>query len=156
MSETSSHKGSTQELMGSAKYTQLDHGGLEVVEQHNAPEVVPSRPYTSVALNRKSSFFHPEPYHAPPYVYGDKQEHGNYYGGAQGGLPEYEMRPQYINPDVKEAGATTHETTGRDGERRIWGMRKKLFIILLSVAALVIVLAVVLGAVLATVLPEDK
>ena len=142
--------------MGSdRKYSPIYHSGLEVIGQHDAPEVVPG---SSPPINRKSSLLNPEPYHAAPHYYTDKQEHGNYYQRPESVAPEYFEggRPSYIHTDVKDARVATQEVTGRQKERRCCGMRRKIFIIVVIVVAVLLCIGAIVGGVLGAILTKDE
>lgn len=139
--------------MGStAKYSPLDHSGLEVVERSDAPEVVPG---SSPPLERKSSWNQPEainPTIVEHYAQDRKDPSSNE------SVPAYsdnEGRPTYISPDEKEHPHTqVSEVDQRQNGRKFCGMwlRRRTTIALMVVIALLVLCGVVLGAVLGTVL----
>ena len=139
----------------SAKYRALGLSDLEVVSQHDAPEVVPG---SYPPINRKSSLLHPEPYHTAPYQYTGKQEHGQYYGRPDSVAPDYytATRPSYINHDGKEVVVSAQETNARRDERRCCGLRRKIFIIVVVVVALLLCIGAVVGGVLGSQLAKDR
>ncbi|TKA75692.1 hypothetical protein B0A55_03181 [Friedmanniomyces simplex] len=134
-----------------ARYSALEHGGLEVTERPDGPEVVPGT--LAPVVERRSSLNSPEIVHPEQYQT-NKQEHGNYFGGNdEAAAPEYgdEARPAYISNDAKEPGVGTHETGSPRKSRRYCGMSRAVFIAVIVVAA-VVVLGAVLGGVLGTLL----
>jgi hypothetical protein len=144
----------------SAKYSALEHGGLEAVETNNAPEVVPG---THAPLERRSSLNQPEPVHPEHQQQdqvqnGSKAAHTSYYGGEQESpAPAYEARPAYLNNNEKGAaagvGAMDHKSTPQ--ERRYCGIRRRWFIALI-VGLIVLIIAAVVGAVCGVLLTRHK
>ena len=143
--------------MGSfRKYHSLDHSGLEVADRYDAPEVVPQ---SSPPLARQSSLLQPEPYHVAPY-YKDHQEYGNYYGEPDTAAPTYSSgsnRPSYLTPDSKEGfvNKQEHQEQSKDG-RRYCGMRKAIFIAVVTVITILVIVAIVLGVIFGVVLPNKE
>ena len=139
-----------------AKYSPLEHGGLEAVERSDGMEVVPGSHFP---LDRKSTMLNPEPVAAHCQT---KQEHGNYYLDASekqvfgetisdsSQTPYSEInKPAYFNSEL--AG----EQRQRDG-RRYCGMRKAVFIAVLVIVGLLICAGAVLGGVLGVMLPKSE
>ena len=149
------------------KYSPLNHGGLEVAQNHEAPEVV-QQPSLLSPHNRKSSLHQPEPYHAVPY-YNDKRETGNFYADPHretgnfyadphSAAPTYQstISQGYFDPerDKKDVVVSAQEVqNGRHG-RRYCGMRKTIFIAVIAIIILLIVVGAVLGGVLGVLLPQ--
>lgn len=137
-----------------AKYSPLNHGGLEAVERQDGMEVVPQAEFR---VDRKSTLFNPEP--AEPQ-YQTKEEHGNYYGGsethssaAQTPYSDF-SKPAYFNSGYQGAVIQTEEVSEpRDG-RRYCGMRKAIFITVVAAVLLLICVAAVLSGVLGVMLPK--
>lgn len=133
-----------------------DAEGLQAVEQNDYPEVVPGQQQLRNPLERQSSLSRPEAY-TPQQSQGNDKKNGYVYGGSfaapSPGLSDYQSPgpPQYHQVPSKEM-----ESQEQPAERRIMGMRKKVFIWVAAIIAFIVVLAVVLGAVLGTVLPNDN
>ena len=135
-----------------SKFSVLYEQGLEVVDRDTAPEVVPGS-----NLDRKSSLFRPEAYHAAPH-YSDKPSHQSYYEPPQAIRPEYEELHTYGHKNSNDSkgaivGATEIEQHRKE-PRRCCGLRRKTFIIVMVAVAIVVLFGVILGAVLGTVLPK--
>ena len=133
-----------------ARYSALDHGGLELAPTADGPEVVPG---SSPPLERRSSLNQPETLHPGQYEV-NVEDHGNYYGEQEkpngAASPAYgeETRPAYIsNGDVKGPGVAAAEDFHRAKEpRRYCGIRKGIFIALI-VGIVVVIIGAVVGAV---------
>lgn len=145
-------------MTSNPRYSALEHGGLEVPEIPNAPEVVPgSKP----PLDRRSSLNQPETLHPGQYEV-NQEDHGNYYAGQEGKpavtAPSYsdESRPAYITQEEKNigVGVEAHQIQPR-GNRRYCGLRLPIFVGLI-VLFVIIIVAAVLGGVLGTVLSHHS
>ena len=133
-------------VTSTTKYAPLEHDGLEVAYQSDAPEVVPP------SVNRKSSLLQPEPFHAAPY---EKQERWSQYGPAEESAPQYDpSRTSWFTPDSKQAAVAEQEIEGHSEERRYCGLRRRILLALIVAVILVVIIAAVLGGVLGTVLPK--
>lgn len=141
-----------------AKYSSLDHGGLEVREQHEAPEVVPER-FVFAPKDRKSSLNQPEAIHAAPYAQ-EKQEYRGHYGSdletVESPPPSDSTKPLYMTQDGQGGGWSSQEPRDRRNGRRYCGMRKSICISLIVAVILLVCVAAVLGGVLGTILPQDE
>ena len=155
-SSKNSDNGSMHET--NAKYSVMYHGGLEVVDQHNAPEAVDS----TTNLNRKSSLLQPELYGAAPY-YSDKKDHRSDYQAPHALSPEYEGLQYheqhdglqyYDQNDDKRPVVGALEIPSTKTRRRCCGIQRRLFIIIMVVVAIILVIGILLGAVLGTLLPK--
>lgn len=136
-----------------AKYSALDHGGLEIAERNEGPEVVPG---SGAPLERTPSRDQPEPVQ-PEHYETNKHDHGNYYADADTPAPAYVdgSQPAYMQSATKEAGVEAEEVQRPREARRYCGMRMGVFIGLVIVLMLV-VLGAVLGGVLGTLLTRHK
>ncbi|KAK5163738.1 uncharacterized protein LTR77_010411 [Saxophila tyrrhenica] len=154
-----------EESMGRAKYTALDHGGLEVLPPSEAPEVAHDELWRrQFAKDRKSSLLVPEALHAKP-AYGDdgkemsRDEEGLQHINRQ----EYEGM-QYDGPldqgygmqNGKAVGVSEEEVDSGRRRRRYWGMSRRMLIILIAAIVLIVVVGAVLGGVLGTLLNKKK
>lgn len=136
-----------------AKYSPLEHGGLEAVERNDGMEVVPDQQH--FPFDRKSTMMNPEPVAAH---YQTKQEHGNYYLGSS----EKQAYGETISDSTQTPYSDTNKQTYFSGEqpqreregRRYCGMRKAIFIAVLVVVVLLIIVGAVLGGVLGVLLPK--
>ena len=126
--------------MGS-KRAQPDYTGLQSVPRHDAPEVVPESQSRSSVL-RSSSVNYPEAY-APAK---DEKPRYECFGGQQ-----HDVRAHYGDAS-KAGGDADKEVGGPSSQKRICGIRRKLFFWILAIVILVIVIAAVLGGVLGSVL----
>ncbi|KAK5697193.1 hypothetical protein LTR97_007328 [Elasticomyces elasticus] len=135
-----------------ARYSALEHGGLEVREVVDGPEVVEG---TVAPIERRSSLNSPEI--VPPGQ--NKQEHGNYFAGEdnEAAAPAYpeQTRPAYIDNDAKRPAVAAHEADGPHKSRRYCGMRRGVLIAVI-VLAVVVILGAVLGGVLGTLLTKSS
>ena len=116
------------------KTEQPDHSSLQPWTPHDAPEVVPVFEHRG-SPQRNSSMHSPEPY--------DTKQQYEYYGGQQ--ADQYHGQPPRYEPGGEKQP---------DGinQRRVCGMRRKVFFWILALAIAIIVLAAVLGGVLGSVL----
>ncbi|KAK1075132.1 hypothetical protein LTR74_000538 [Friedmanniomyces endolithicus] len=138
-----------------ARYSALEHGGLEVTERLDGPEVVPGS--VAPVIERRPSLHSPEIAHPEQYQ-PNKQEHGNYFGGNdEPAAPAYgeDARPAFMHNDAKEAGMAVHETEGPRKARRYCGMSRTVCIIV-AVVAMLVILGAVLGGVLGTLLTKHS
>ena len=144
----------TRAMDTSARYSALEHGGLEVTERPDAPEVVPG---SSPPIERRSSLNMPETVHPGQYEM-NRDEHGNYYGDGKtdAAAPEYgdEARPAYMSNDAKGgSGVAVQESQAPPKPKRYCGMRRGVLIALIIVA-IVVVIGAVVGGVLGALLPK--
>ena len=145
----------TQAMDTTARYSALEHGGLEVTERLDGPEVVPGS--IAPVIERRPSLHSPEIAHPEQYQ-PNKQEHGNYFGGNdEVAAPAYgeDARPAFMHNDAKEAGMAVHETGSPRKARRYCGMSRTVCIIV-AVVAMLVVLGAVLGGVLGTLLTKHS
>ncbi|KAK3113558.1 hypothetical protein LTR53_009043 [Teratosphaeriaceae sp. CCFEE 6253] len=130
-----------------ARYSALEHGGLEVRDVAEGPEVVPG---SSPPLERRSSLNMPETVHPAQYET-NNQEHGNFYGDGktEAHAPTYaeKSRPAYMSNEAKGPSVAALETQAPRKPRRYCGMGKGVL-----VALIVVLVVVVIGAVLGGVL----
>ncbi|KAF2723970.1 hypothetical protein K431DRAFT_344470 [Polychaeton citri CBS 116435] len=124
----------------SARYSPIEHGGLEVAERDDAPEVVP--------IGRNSND-QPETLHPGQY----QDNPGEEYYAPEKSAPSSDG-PAYLGTQEKgqQAAATVEPVKAK---RRYWGMRLPIFIGVI-VLAVVVILGVVLGAALGTTLTKDS
>lgn len=143
--------------MGSdQKYSSLDHSAPEVVELQDAPEVVSS---AGLPLQRQSSLLQPESYEVRAHWKQEQDACGAYGTHSSDGDSQL---PIYTSPSTPghngymngETGETQHSRDQRD-ERRCCGLRKRTFIWVVVGLVLLIGIAIILGAVLGTVLPDS-
>lgn len=138
-----------------AKYSPLEHGGLEAVERTEGMEVVPEPQF--YPPDRKSTMLNPEPVAAH---YQTKQEHGNYYLDSS----EKQVFSERISDSTQTPYSETNKPAYFNGEqpqkqrdgRRYCGMRKAIFIAVLVILALLVIIGAVLGGVLGTLLPKKS
>lgn len=138
-----------------ARYSALEHGGLEAAEVPDVPEVAPG---SSPPLARRSSLNQPETLHPGQYEV-NVDEHGNYYSGEEqknGTSPAPypdDSRPAYISQGEKNNSNNVEGQQVNDSgkARRYCGMRLPILIGLI-VGLAIVVIAAVLGGVLGTVL----
>lgn len=136
-----------------------DAEGLQAVQQDDFPEVVPGQQLRN-PLERQSSLSRPEAY-SPPEAQGNEKLNSHTYGGPFGaaspGQSDYQSTgpPQYVQ-GYPSKQLESLESQEKPTERRICGMRKKVFIWVAFLVAAIVVLAIVLGAVLGTVLTDGN
>ncbi|KAK3673831.1 hypothetical protein LTR78_006386 [Recurvomyces mirabilis] len=122
----------------------------------HGPEVLPgSKP----PLERRSSLNQPEVLHLGQYDQSNRTEHGNFYGGeSEKTTPDYsdESRQAYIdNHDAKSMdNFVPGGAVGAQKDRRVCGLRRRLFLGILTAVILSLIAAVV-GGVCGAVLKRD-
>ncbi|EMC97087.1 hypothetical protein BAUCODRAFT_147252 [Baudoinia panamericana UAMH 10762] len=124
-----------------AKQPQPDHSGLQAIETNDAPEVVQS---TSLRgpLERRSSMHSPEAF--TPYGQNRKQPQG-YFHETETPQPGQDVRAYYAPPPGYEGNEKHAAEPEQPRERRIWGMKRNVFFIVLAIVILVVIAAVVGG-----------
>lgn len=131
-----------------ANKQQPDHSGLQAVEPTEAPEVVESTRLRG-PLERRSSLNGPEAYTPNRQQERTGQE---YYAQAASPLPD--AKAHYGSPPGYESEAQ-RPPAAEPRNKRVCGLKRNVFFIILAVAILV-VLAAVLGGVLGSVLTHSK